>query len=133
MLLTGPNASGKTVYLRTVALIVYLAHVLPTAHTVPDRPRHSCPILTARSALCACVCVCVAQVRAVLRAPDPLRARHRRGGATTPRLQPTTEEAHTARLQLQPTTTPSACADLQPERLCADGRVGQLLEKEQSR
>lgn len=27
MLLTGPNASGKTVYLRTVALIVYLAHV----------------------------------------------------------------------------------------------------------
>ena len=27
MLLTGPNASGKTVYLRTVALIVYLAHI----------------------------------------------------------------------------------------------------------
>ena len=27
MLLTGPNASGKSVYLRTVALIVYLAHV----------------------------------------------------------------------------------------------------------
>ena len=27
MLLTGPNASGKTVYLRTVAMIVYLAHV----------------------------------------------------------------------------------------------------------
>jgi DNA mismatch repair protein MSH5 len=27
MLLTGPNASGKTVYLRTVALVVYLAHV----------------------------------------------------------------------------------------------------------
>ena len=27
MLLTGPNASGKTVYLRTVALITYLAHV----------------------------------------------------------------------------------------------------------
>ena len=27
MLLTGPNASGKTVYLRTVALCVYLAHI----------------------------------------------------------------------------------------------------------
>ena len=27
MLLTGPNASGKTVYLRTMALITYLAHV----------------------------------------------------------------------------------------------------------
>ena len=27
MLLSGPNASGKTVYLRTVALVVYLAHV----------------------------------------------------------------------------------------------------------
>ena len=27
MLLTGPNGSGKTIYLRTVALIVYLAHV----------------------------------------------------------------------------------------------------------
>ena len=27
LLLTGPNASGKTVYLRTMALITYLAHV----------------------------------------------------------------------------------------------------------
>ena len=27
MLLTGPNASGKTVYLRTMALVTYLAHV----------------------------------------------------------------------------------------------------------
>ena len=27
LLLTGPNASGKTVYLRTMALIAYLAHV----------------------------------------------------------------------------------------------------------
>ena len=27
LLLTGPNASGKTVYLRTMAIVVFLAHI----------------------------------------------------------------------------------------------------------
>ena len=37
-LLTGPNASGKTVYLRTVALVAYLAHVGSFVPAEAQRP-----------------------------------------------------------------------------------------------